>query len=403
MLVENHLGGKYIVGDKIFFDKIQALVYADQTNQEVQWDYFNKIFYSADWTTEPETSLDDLYAIRAKQLREKYDYIIIFVSGGADSTNVLYSFLKNNVHVDEVYAGAPISGLKQLNVNNTDTSAENTASETFLTQIPILEKVKSEYPDLKITINDYFEDMLNYREDEWLFASSDWIHPSTKARYSLEKFSHLKKLAEQGKKIACVYGSNKPNVTYLNYNFISHIEDLGINVARPAFNDLPSYLEPFYTTPDLPEIVIKQSHSVAKYAMLKENHHLLKMMQTKAVPKKFRDSIDRAENNFNNRLYEQAIVPAIYPSLDYNYFQGGKPNIALMADHDSWFYKIAGQEKIGQMIVSDVENFKKSINHTVFADPRKQFLKPFRLSFNFTNLYKLNTLYQDRENNYDNL
>lgn len=399
MLVENHLGGKYVVGDKIFFDKLQALVYADQTKQEVAWDYFNQKFYSLNWTIEPTLSLDELYALRAKQLREKYDYIIIFCSGGADSTNVLYSFLKNNIYVDEVYAGAPVSGLKQLNVNNTDHSAENTASETFLTQIPILEKAKAEYPYLKITINDYFEDMLNYKEDEWLFASSDWIHPSTKARYSLEKYTHLKKLAEQGKKIACVYGSNKPNITYLNYNFISHIEDLGINVARPAFNDLPSYLEPFYTTPDMPEIVIKQSHVVAKYATLKENRRLLEMMKLKAVPKKFRDAIDRVEKTaqFNNRLYEDAIIPAIYPSLDYNYFQGGKPNIALMADHDSWFYKVTNQEKIGQMIVSDVENFKKSTSHNIYASPQKTFLKSFRLSFNFTNIYQLNSLYQLQE------
>ena len=97
MIVDNHLGGRYVVDGKIFYDKIAALVYADSVKKEVQWDYFNDVFFSADWTTEPEISLDELYRIRAQQLRDKYDYIVIFCSGGADSTNVLYSFLKNGI------------------------------------------------------------------------------------------------------------------------------------------------------------------------------------------------------------------------------------------------------------------------------------------------------------------
>ena len=149
----------------------------------------------------------------------------------------------------------------------------------------------------------------------------------------------------------------------------------------------------------MPEIVIKQSHVVAKYASLKENQHLLNMLKIKAIPKKFRESVEKIEKaaEFNNRTYEQAIVPAIYPSLDYNYFQGGKPNIALLADHDNWFYKITNQEKIGQMIASDVENFKKSTSHNIYAGPQKTFLKSFRLSFNFANSYQINSLYQTQD------
>jgi hypothetical protein len=398
MIVDNHLGGRYVVDGKIFYDKIAALVYADSVKKEVQWDYFNDIFFSADWAVEPELSLDELYRIRAQQLRDKYDYIVIFCSGGADSTNVLYSFLKNGIHVDEVYAGAPISGLKQLNVNAMDTTTANVASETFLAQIPILEKVKSEYPDLKITVNDYFDDMLNYKEDDWLLGSSDWIHPSTKARYSLEKYDYLKKMIDQGKTVACIYGSNKPNVTFANYVFNSSIEDLGINVARPAFNEHPCYLEPFYTTPAMPEIVIKQSHVLAKYATLPQNKPLLEMMKIKALPKKFRENALNPDHKmFNNRVYEDAIIPAIYPSLDYNYFQGDKPNIALMADHDAWFYSLVKDEKIGQMIVSDVQNFKSSIGHKYFATPEKTFLQSFRLTFQFTNIYKINSTSRNQE------
>jgi len=47
-------------------------------------------------------SLDFLYALRARQLREKYDYLVLYFSGGADSTNILKTFIDNNIFLDEI-------------------------------------------------------------------------------------------------------------------------------------------------------------------------------------------------------------------------------------------------------------------------------------------------------------
>ena len=95
--------------------------------------------------------------------------------------------------MDEIYAAAPIKGLKNFQANDQNNYATNIVSETFYAQMPFLEQVRSSYPEVKITVNDYFEDMLDYKEDDWLFRSSDWLHPTTVARYSLEKFNHIKK------------------------------------------------------------------------------------------------------------------------------------------------------------------------------------------------------------------
>lgn len=381
MIIDNPLGGKYIVNDKIFYDKISAIIHANQTLADIQWDYGNHVFYSLDWTKEPDITLDELYRQRAQQLRDKYDYIIVFCSGGADSTNMLYSFLKNDIHVDEVYAGAPISAIKEDQINASDLSAANNGSETVLTQIPLLKKVQSEYPDLKITINDYVDLIMSYKEDDWMLTASDWMHPSTRARYSLEKFDHIKKLIEAGKKVACIYGSNKPNVVLLNHNFICSIDDIGINVARPAFNDLPCALEAFYTTPDFPLIAVKQAHAVIKYATNPRNEYLLQIMQKKAGGK----------INYNNRPYEDAIIPAIYPSLDYKCFQTEKPNYALLADMDTWLYDLIDGERLGEMFLSDISNFRKSINLKYFNGVERTYLKLFKISFFIANEYQLNT------------
>ena len=52
------------------------------------------------WRFEVISSLDkDKYA---QQLREKYDYIVLAYSGGADSCNVLNSFLDNGIPIDDI-------------------------------------------------------------------------------------------------------------------------------------------------------------------------------------------------------------------------------------------------------------------------------------------------------------
>jgi hypothetical protein len=88
--------GFYSVGNKIFHNKIQAILEANKTLADVDWNFNRAILDHLDWTTEPATSLKDLYAARARQIREQHDYVILMVSGGADSTNILYSFLYCN-------------------------------------------------------------------------------------------------------------------------------------------------------------------------------------------------------------------------------------------------------------------------------------------------------------------
>jgi antirestriction protein len=125
------------------------------------------------------------------------------LSGGADSSNVLYSFLNNNIRVDEVIAYGPFCGIKNLDVNLQDKRPENTVAETLVTQMPLINMISQKYPNIKITLHDYFEDILKMKSDEWIYESAGhWIHYSGSTRHSLDKFHHLRNLAEAGKKIA---------------------------------------------------------------------------------------------------------------------------------------------------------------------------------------------------------
>jgi hypothetical protein len=80
--------GCYRVGDLKFYSKLQAIEYMQKTGVHLHWDFNEAVFSSYDWTMEPQETILELYRQRAQQLRDRYDYIALFWSGGADSETV---------------------------------------------------------------------------------------------------------------------------------------------------------------------------------------------------------------------------------------------------------------------------------------------------------------------------
>jgi hypothetical protein len=355
--------GRYIVNQKVFFDKIEAILEAQKTLDNIIWDFHWAQFNKIDWSIEPKLSLPEMYKLRAQQIRDQYDYVIIMFSGGADSTNVLYSFLDNNIRVDEIVSSIPTSGLRDFKVSTNNISSNN-ASEWLLTTIPALQKVSISHPDVKISINDFFQKMLTYNTDDWLYQSSDWIHPSTVARYNLEQLTHIKKLADQGKKIAVIYGCEKPQLAFWEGKIISRIFDLGINVPRQPFDIFYPNVDPvlFYSTPEMPQILIKQSHEIVK-AMYQIPHY--QHMQNVIYNY---DWNDEQKLMYRDDIYQRSIVPIIYPSIRSVGFQARKSTNSFMSDHDDWFYSLHKDTRLYQLISSDADNFFKTINSKYFKE-----------------------------------
>ena len=360
--IEHYLGYYYKVGSRIFTNKMEAILYANDRSEEVTWHFNEHVFKHVDWLTEPSTSLDEFYKLRAQQIRDKYDYVVILCSGGADSTNVVRTFLNNNIRVDEVIAAAPISGLRDYNFNDKDTSHKNTMSETKYAQLPLMNELSQQYPGLKITLHDYFEDLMNYESDRWLIECEDWIHPSSVSRYRYEKHKHLKDLAESGKKIAFVYGIDKP-VLLLGRDLYVYtmFSDLTVNTQRQPFNIAYPNVENvlFYWTPDLPQMMVKQAHVVANWIFKPENQEALQWLNYRRM------SLTRSwgENRYYHSKYERAIVPAIYPSTARPVFQAEKPERLFLGEHDEWFYSLHNKTRTFEMIQSDTANFFKKIHH----------------------------------------
>lgn len=373
--------GIYYVNNRVYTDKIEAILEANKTTAEITWDFHQSRFRKINWSIEPTASLRDLYKIRAQQIRDEYDYVVVMFSGGADSTNVLHSFLSNNIHVDEVVAGIPLSGLRDFKAT-TDTRASNNASEWFLTTMPYLQNVSQKHPTVKISINDFFETMLDFKTDEWIYKSSDHIHPTTSARYDLSKLTHIRQLADQGKKIAVIYGSEKPLLIFHDNNIINSITDVGINVPRQPFADFYSNVDIvlFYTTPQMPQILAKQSHEISKAMYNLPQYQYIKdlIFDTSWTTEK--------KLSYENGILQRAIVPIIYPDINYNSFQSLKSKSVFMADHDRWFHDLHKDTRLNQLVTSDFNNFFNSINPAYLRDNKYIQGRAFKSYINYYNI-----------------
>lgn len=372
--------GYYVVGNEIFGKKVLAVQRASATKQNISWVWHDKKMSSFDWTVEPPMSLDILYKLRAQEIREKYDYVLIFCSGGADSTNVLYSFLKNGIHVDEVVAGAPLSGLSNWKADNTNYSASNTITETMQTQLPLMEYVQKNFPKTKVTIHDYFKDMLNYKEDSWLINSGDYIHPTFAARYNLERdeYAYLRKLADSGKKIALVYGIDKPMLGTGEKNMYIVFSDQLVCNGFKSIEHPNVSVELFYWSPDAIPLLTKQAHIAATWICKPENEKWLKhaVMSRNPYPTSIK---------WNRNVYERKIIPLIYPTLNYSGWQCQKPLKVFMGEHDAWFPMLHSDLKVRHLMISDYKNLLTSLDPAVFIVNNNQVLG-FTKNYKFYNL-----------------
>jgi hypothetical protein len=294
------------------------------------------------------------------------------LSGGADSTNMLRSFTDNNIKIDEVVASAPLSGIKNLKINTEDRSPENTVLETLLAQMPLVRKLSRTNPEIKISINDYFNDILRLKSDSWIYeSSSHWIHFSGTTRHSLDNLRHLRNLAEQGKKLAIVYGIDKPVVCRAkDGNLYNVIADSVVNIVTSHFTDIMSNVESvlFYYTPDLPELMVKQCHEVCRWIYKPENKPLKEtLLWDRAKSEDFNKSGLRASR------WQRAIIPCIYPTLEKFLtisWQAEKhdPGFRGGRQIDAWMYKLHGNSRVVEMVESDLGLLSNSIDRRYFMN-----------------------------------
>ena len=349
--------GFYMVGNKKFFNKTLALLESSTSKLPVEWKFNHDAYGKIDWTVPIETNLEELYRLRAQQLRNQYDYLILHFSGGADSTNVLHAFVRNNIFLDEIVMQYP-KAHDQV-ANGVDYSGNNQYSEIPFSAIPILNDLKHLIsPKTLIKFQDLSESATEaYKHDNWfeLLPLGTNIAVTGAARQRAQHTDlNVLKLCNKGMHVAQILGIDKPFVHFNGEDYYAHFSDTAATHTPPADmnramdHDNYYHCEFFYWTPDMPEIVVKQAQEIKRYAEM--------------VPAiKYQIS-----NHMHVEKMREVLHPVIYPAYVKLPFVTGKISVAqIKRTADNWFWQTAS-DTIQHNYLEAIEYLNQNIDSLYF-------------------------------------
>jgi hypothetical protein len=169
--------GYYTYNDQIYFfrqDALDMMLATGDYAGKINFHYNDDIFSSIDWSKKIDVDISDLYRQRAQQLRDSHKYLILAFSGGSDSTQVLWTFLKNNIFLDEIQIMCNEKAISRLDRHMMLADSE---FQMFLEYeravVPMLKIVKELSPNTKINIidtSDFVVDQLSKNKLEYFHS-----------------------------------------------------------------------------------------------------------------------------------------------------------------------------------------------------------------------------------------
>lgn len=321
--------GYYICNGLEFQSKIKCALYATEQKKPVQWVFNDSAFSKHTWTVEPDLTLDQLYDRRARELREKYDYLILSYSAGSDSHNILMSFYRQGLHIDEIVTNWVLDASKHCTVaDELVTQAWNQNAEFELTVRPQLEWIRQNMPKTKITVYDCSKDILTYflqaRDESWVLDANGVLNPAVSQRFNYLNVKEVRNRVDHFNKLAVVTGTDKPRIwiqdgkVYLK--FIDKIANI-TPINKHFYEYDNSTIEFFYWSPACCDMLAKQAHVVYKF--LKANPQY--------------QTLWKSEHFQVRETQEKILKKLIYTTWNSSWFQVEKPTLDWESELDLWF------------------------------------------------------------------
>lgn len=285
-------------------NKLQTLEKVNGDISKIQLYFCDDIHKTYDWTCEPKDSIHSLIDKRILKIRNQYDYVCLWYSGGFDSHTLLNSFIRTKSKIDEIIIyGKP--WIKDI------LHSEHVFASEYIKHIK-----KNFYPNVKINLV-----MLSNKIHQNLYKKfgNDWIYNDCQNSFSYIKssrglglqyqpeFSNLK--LQSGRVDIC--GTDKPRVDLRDGKWYAVMPDTAIMAWFDAACDL------FYLCPDATEIYIKQCWNVIKWfeSFPHCNHKLVHEVQALQRPTYYaawnlaigRDDVyhDIAKHGLTKKFYSQ--------------------------------------------------------------------------------------------------
>jgi hypothetical protein len=356
--------GFYEVNGFRTFSKLEAIEIQNRTGYWPYWNFNDDIYGKQQWAVDPALSLVDLYKARCRQIRESYDYVVMFYSGGSDSVNILNYWIEEDLKIDEIASFWNVDGTKDPNVGHLN-------EEINRVVIPGVQRLKDKGLEFKfrlIDITQYTEPFIYEAGYDWAYFTNNHFSPNNHSKLVFrDKIKDYSDMIAQGKSVCFLWGCEKPQIfPEGNRHYLQFFDIMDYCVTPYTQQRMKQgwYDELFYWTPDMPELIVKQAHT------------LLKFVETCDMQEFYQDKPNRY--GYNRRLNKYVTSAAakiiLYPKWDPTTFVNGKPSNFIYSERDAWFWKgnmesveflrslsIQYFEKIGSFWMNDPNDILKGI------------------------------------------
>ena len=365
-----HNKGIYKSNDKFFHNKIDAIFEANISNKWVEWDYHDNIFSQHNWAIDPPVGLEEIYKQRALQLRDAYDYLVLFYSGGVDSWYILNTFIKNNIHLDEIYMYGPFEAEEKIYDQLGLDRSPGYYTREIRQSLPLLRKLVGER-NVKINVFDWTRHIIEAADDrDWFYTAGVRFDPTCMVRSKFHKiFREHSEMRHKGKKVGFVYGIDKPRLirddASIYFAFLDVIFTTSVLPTNDILGEFYENDEFFYWTPNMPELSIKMSHVAVNYLAATNQIGLIKHIKNIAA--------------FHDETYYKQVNRAIFPDWNHNTWQVKKPSGATYNEQSKWFLDGNLEAKLKwESSIYELERLcgKKWFNNNTVRDGLRGHLSP---------------------------
>lgn len=354
--------GYYLCGGIEFSSKVDACIYAKVVGKPIEWIFHNDIFKNYSWDIEPEETLDQLYDKRARELREQYDYLILSYSGGSDTNNILESFIRQGLHIDEIVTNHISDATKSTTVLDPSvTNSWNFGAEHQLQAVPRLKYISEKLPKTKITVLDVSQVVLNsmnvFDDVDWVLHRNDHLSIGQLFRYNYFHFDSIKKQFDKNLKICIIVGLDKPKlVIRQDTTFWIYFPDSVVNIT--TINDFNSdytnlKTELFYWSKDTLPMLAKQAHTVKRWLDQNPKQQQYWKSSTFATVRTHQEKLLR---------------PLLYSTWDNNWFQVDKSTSWFNTEFDTWFKNNQDMKREFQMWKRGIDYLEEQLPEYIVYD-----------------------------------
>lgn len=244
----------YDKSGKTYNSKIDAYI---NSKEEFNIYYYDDVYDKVEWTKEPPFTLEFYYKEQAQRIRDSYDYVILFYSGGHDSTNILETFYYNNIKIDKIVI---VGAIKQDSHSGVD---ENHNGELYHNCFPYLKELGLESITQLCDYTDYFDKPENFSiyqyGSDWVDTTGAWFSPHHWFWIDIKKYVIPHNVTGR---VAMIFGKDKPNITTINDKPGFQFKDIAITSYGGLNKSDGVDIINFYWDPNNTTILVKQLHTM---------------------------------------------------------------------------------------------------------------------------------------------